>query len=376
MSLQWRKIYITRTELSLANVLQAGQAFRWILDENSGEYLTTMKIVNNPDYSIVLLRQTNDEFIECSTYDKKCDLNDLVCHFKLYFRSEVKVETMHANDWLPRDPKFKGIETQGIRILGQEPWETLVSFICSTNNNISRITKMCHALCTNYGKKIGTFNSTDFYSFPSSNEIMLNATEADLRDLGFGYRAKYIIETAQKLVKNKKENNTLSDTDFLNMISESNDYNELREHLMSYSGIGPKVADCICLMGMRKDHVVPVDVHVERIAHRDYKIKASNKDIVQLRELYKPLPITRKKVNFQLDFIRTSLNEKWGPFAGWAQGILFFREVGGTAGANTEGKIKKRKNENSNTTDEDIKQEQSSDISNSKRSRIKSEQLN
>ncbi|CAB4257012.1 similar to Saccharomyces cerevisiae YML060W OGG1 Mitochondrial glycosylase/lyase that specifically excises 7,8-dihydro-8-oxoguanine residues located opposite cytosine or thymine residues in DNA [Maudiozyma barnettii] len=375
MSLQWGKIYVTREELSLANVLQAGQAFRWILDENSGEYLTTMKIANNLNYSVVLLRQTDDKFIECSTYDKVCDLKDLVSHFESYFRTDVKVEEMHANEWLPRDPKFQNIETHGIRILGQEPWETLVSFICSTNNNISRITKMCHALCLNYGKKIGSFNSTEFYSFPSSDEIMNKATEAELRSLGFGYRAKYIIETAKRLVQNKKENDILSDTEFLMMMSKSNDYNELREHLMSYSGIGPKVADCICLMGMRKDHVVPVDVHVERIAQRDYRIKATNKEIVQLRELYKTLPITRKKVNFQLDYIRTSLNEKWGPYAGWAQGILFFREVGGTTGANTEGKIKKRKNDNINVVAEDTKQEQMDDIPSSKKSRIKSEQL-
>ncbi|KAG0670909.1 8-oxoguanine glycosylase ogg1 [Maudiozyma exigua] len=323
--LQWGKVYIPRRELCLANVLQAGQAFRWILNEKTEEYSTTMKIANSPDYSIVMLRQHDDSFIE---------------------------------------------------ILGQEPWETLVSFICSTNNNISRITKMCHALCTNYGKMIGNLGSTEYYSFPSSEDLVENATEHELRELGFGYRAKYIIDTASKMVEDKKHYDNCSDTEFLTKLAKSNDYDGLREQLMSYSGIGPKVADCICLMGMKKDEVVPVDVHVARIAERDYKIRATNTDLLKLKELYKEQPITRKKVNLQLDFIRRKLHTQWGSYAGWAQGILFFREVGGTSGANTTGKIKKRKNEEESVKVEVNEQEHNDIIHKTKRSRVKSEQTN
>ena len=374
--LKWGKINISRNELCLANVLQAGQAFRWILNEETDEYFTTMKIANSTEYSIVMLRQQDDDYIECATSDKKCDLQDLVSHFESYFRIEVDVMMTHETQWLVNDPKFKGIGSHGIRILGQEPWETLISFICSTNNNISRITKMCHALCTNYGKLIGKFGSTEYYSFPSSEDLVDNATELELRELGFGYRAKYIVDTAIKMVEDKKDHDNCSDSEFLTKIAKSNDYDGLREHLMSYSGIGPKVADCICLMGLRKDEVVPVDVHVARIAERDYKIKASNKDLMKLKELYKEQPITRKKVNLQLDFIRRKLNEKWGPYAGWAQGILFFREVGGTSGANTQGKIKKRKNEDTAVELKVNKQEDDETIQKTKRSRVKSEQIN
>lgn len=343
MSLSWGKLYVSQNELKLENVLQAGQAFRWVRDENSGEYLSTMKIMGNDSYSVIALRQNNDKYIEFTSYDNNCSMPDLLAHLKRYFRLEVEVNDLFCKEWFPKDPNFRNISGHGIRILSQEPWETLISFICSTNNNISRITRMCHALCTNYGREIGSFNSTTFYSFPSSDELTENATEADLRDLGFGYRAKYIIGTAKRMVENRTKTNYLTDTEYLTDISKTMNYQELREYLMGYSGIGPKVADCICLMGMRMDHVVPVDVHVERIASRDYKIKASNKDIVKLKERYRELPITRKKIDLQLDYIRLKLTEKWGDYAGWAQGILFFREVGGTSGANTDGQIKKRK---------------------------------
>lgn len=343
--LKWGRLNVSRAELELANVLQAGQAFRWMVDEATGEYVTTMKILDKEQYSVVLVRQHDDNFIECATYDSECSLDDVLSHMKNYFRLEVSVKELYQKEWLPKDSRFKDIETHGIRVLRQEPWETLVSFICSTNNNISRITKMCHALCSNYGDKIGTHNSTDFYSFPTSNSIYDNATEEQLRKLGFGYRAKYIIETAKKIIDDKSEHVAASDSEYLSNIASSSDYFTLREHLMSYTGIGPKVADCIALMGMGRDEVVPVDVHVERIARRDYKINPTNKDVTALREEYKDLPVTRKKVNFQLDVIRMKLNEQWGPYAGWAQGVLFFREVGGTSGANTKGEITKRKHE-------------------------------
>ena len=343
--LKWGKIEVSNRELVLANVLQAGQAFRWMLDESTGQYATTMKIPGKERYSVVLVRQQDESSIECATYDAECALDELLAHMKSYFRLEVSVREMYQKEWLPNDVRFKDIETHGIRILRQDPWETLVSFICSTNNNISRITKMCHSLCSSYGDKIGTHDSVDYYSFPSSDKMVEDATEEQLRTLGFGYRAKYIIETAKKLVNDKSEHPATSDSEYLSNVASASDYFTLREHLMSYTGIGPKVADCISLMGMGRDEVVPVDVHVERIARRDYKINPTSTDISQLREKYKDLPVTRKKVNFQLDVIRLKLNEQWGPYAGWAQGVLFFREVGGTSGANTKGEITKRKHE-------------------------------
>lgn len=348
--MKFYKLPVSREALRLENVLQAGQAFRWIWDEKKDLYMTSMFIPGHDKYGIIVLRQNqikqeqDNDFIEFTFKHPTWELPCVEDHLKRYFRLEVDLES-HLESWTLNDPNFASILPQGIRILSQEPWETLISFICSSNNNISRITRMCHKLSMYYGDKIGKFNGTDFYSFPTSKQLLEKATEQELRDLGFGYRAKYIIETAQKMIRDQQRFNVSTDQDVLIHISKNFSYEKIREHLMSYTGVGPKVADCVCLMGLHLDHIVPVDVHVARFAKRDYHIMATKTDLAKIRESYSNLnlPITRKKINPELDFIRQKLTEKWGPFAGWAQGILFSKEVGSTAGSTISGDVKKRK---------------------------------
>ena len=347
-ALRFEKLVFEASELTLQNVLQVGQAFRWILDEEANEYLTTMRVGNNTHYSIVILRQSDDTSIEYATTDPKCDPLRLKAHLSEYFRLEVSLRDLLYNEWLKRDPRFKTVGMRGVRILSQEPWETLITFICSSNNNISRITRMCHALCSNYGNEVGSYRSTKFYSFPTSDELLERSSEEKLRALGFGYRGKYIIETAKKMVADKaaltiQGDKEISDAEFLRSSTSGMDYEHAREYLMSFCGVGPKVADCTALMGLHIDHVVPIDVHIGRIATRDYGIVATKKNMEDIRKELKELPISKKKINPTLEFARRQLEKKWGPFAGWAQGVLFSKEVGATSGATTEGKIKKRR---------------------------------
>lgn len=339
--LKFRQIIIAKNELYLKNVLQAGQAFRWVFNELKNHYSSTMKVGGR--YLIVVLRQPSPEVIEYASPDESLNHSALKEHLTKYFRLEVSLQELHSNDWLPKDSRFENFKPRGVRMLAQEPWETLVSFICSSNNNISRITKMCHSLSSNYGDKLGSFDSQDFYSFPSSDEIASKATEDELRKLGFGYRAKYIVETAKKMVQDKKERGFSDDTKFMQYLNSHMTYEQMREHLMSYTGIGPKVADCICLMGLCMDDVVPVDVHVARIAKRDYQFQVRKADLKELAKKYQSLPITRKKINMELDLIRMMFLEKWGTYAGWAQGVLFSNEIGKTSGVTTSGVIKRRK---------------------------------
>ncbi|CCE91681.1 8-oxoguanine glycosylase OGG1 TDEL_0D00970 [Torulaspora delbrueckii] len=340
---KFAQINIANGELYLENVLQAGQAFRWVLNEVKNHYSSTMKIGSKGRYSVVILRQPSPEVLEYASLDNTCDLKVLKEHLVKYFRLEVSLHDLHSKQWLPNDSRFEDFKPKGVRMLGQEPWETLVSFICSSNNNISRITKMCHGLSTNYGNKLGTFDSLDYFSFPTSDEIANKASEEQLRELGFGYRAKYIMETAKQMVQDKKEKGFTDDTQFLEYLRSHMTYEQMREHLMTYTGVGPKVADCICLMGLRMDEVVPVDVHVGRIAKRDYQFQAKKSDIKDLAERYRSMPITRKKINFELDLIRLMFLKKWGPYAGWAQGVLFSNEIGKTSGVTSSGVIKRRK---------------------------------
>lgn len=108
-------------------------------------------------------------------------------------------------------------------------------------------------------------------------------------------------------MNDKAEANITSDTTYLQSICKDAQYEDVREHLMSYNGVGPKVADCVCLMGLHMDGIVPVDVHVSRIAKRDYQISANKNHLKELRTKYNALPISRKKINLELDHIRLML---------------------------------------------------------------------
>lgn len=136
-----------------------------------------------------------------------------------------------------------------IKILNQEFWETLCSFIISQNNNIPRITSIIETLCKNFGTKI----KDDFYTFPSAKTI----SQLDLNQINIiksGFRGKYILDAAKKVA-----NKTVDYEKIKNM-----NLNESREHLMQIKGVGPKVADCTLLYGAKKFDAFPVDVWMKR----------------------------------------------------------------------------------------------------------------
>lgn len=176
----------------------------------------------------------------------------------------------------------------GIRILKQELWETLISFIISQNNNIPRIKKCIDSICSHYGKQIGEHA----FAFPCAEELA-RADEDSLKSLGLGYRNAYICETVRKVCGGDL------DLQELNCMPTP----EAREYLLSLKGVGGKVADCILLFGMHRYEVCPHDVWVKRI----------------FTEYYKIADITEKK-GYAL------ASSKWGGYAGIAQQYLFFAQ--------------------------------------------------
>ena len=335
------KILFQAGELILRNSLHCGQSFRWVNKENTELFYSTVKIGDT--HELVFLNQTEDDCVEYDCYNKQ-NLPKLETFFRDYFRLDLSLDNL-MRDWIEVDPeRFKYKQHRGVRVLKQDPWETLCSFICSSNNNISRITKMCHSLATQYGDEVGEFEGVKQYSFPSSDQLVSKATEDELRDLGFGYRAKYIMGTAQ-LMSMEKDGMTDSEYMLSWRTKGKMSYEDAKEKLMMYPGVGPKVADCVLLMGgLGFDEVVPVDVHIARIAERDYKFNSTSNEIEKLQAKYKNFPITRKKVNYKLDVYRKRFQELWGQYAGWAQCILFSQEIGKTVGANSNDKIvQKRK---------------------------------
>ena len=140
-------------------------------------------------------------------------------------------------------------ECSGIRILCQEPWEALCSFIISQNNNIPRIKKIINALCNNFGDDIG-----GEFSFPNP-EKLASLSEKDLAPIRAGFRAKYIIDAAQKVSSGV--------INFENLEKMPND--EAKNILMQIKGVGTKVADCMLLYGMHRLSAFPLDVWMKRV---------------------------------------------------------------------------------------------------------------
>ncbi len=223
--------------------LFCGQAFRWIKNED-GSFTGTVKgrvlNISQNDCQIILKNTTKEEFenIWIDYFDLERDYADICKRF------ESDTHLKNAKD-----------EYYGIRVLNQEPWEALCSFIISQNNNIPRISGIIKRLCENFGEKIDEEN----YSFPSY-ERLRDVTVEELGVLRAGFRAKYIADAVKKL--NSEE---ISLKEIKKMPIE-----QARQELMKIKGVGAKVAECTLLYGFGKKEAFPVDVWVKRIMSELY----------------------------------------------------------------------------------------------------------
>lgn len=143
----------------------------------------------------------------------------------------------------------------GIRILNQEPWEALCSFIISQNNNIPRIKGIISRLCENFGETV-----EGGYSFPSAEKIS-KLSEEDLKPIRCGFRASYILDAARKV----------SDGEIMFDYLRNTDMDEARQILMKIKGVGPKVAECTLLYGLHRLEAFPMDVWMKRIMSKLFK---------------------------------------------------------------------------------------------------------
>lgn len=200
--------------------------------------------------------------------------DDTLPLIKHYLNLTPNLTNLYA-EWSAADANFnkKAPKFTGIRVLKQDAWEALVGFICSSNNNIIRISQMVDKLCKNYGPLIGQIDEEAYYDFPVPAALAKPEVEQKLRELGFGYRAKYLYRTACMIVE--KEDGWLDslrnpESPVLGIKPESagkwanegrEGYRAAHEELLALQGVGPKVADCVCLMGLGWGEAVPVDTH-------------------------------------------------------------------------------------------------------------------
>ena len=238
-------------DFQLDHVFDCGQCFRWNKEED-GSYtgIAGGKILNvSRNGSDLVLENTDaEEFIGFwrEYFDFDTDYTEIKKH--LIEKDPVMEEAIRAG--------------QGIRILNQDVWETVVSFIISANNNIPRIKKCIESLCERYGEKAGRYKGKDYYSFPEP-EVIAKLTLDDLVPCRLGYRAKYIIATAQAFVTNGREY-------YDELKNEDISSARAMDRISALSGVGPKVANCIMLFSLKKRSAFPIDVWMKKVMNHLY----------------------------------------------------------------------------------------------------------
>ncbi len=234
-------------------IFKCGQCFRWEKQKDAS-YIGIVK----DRYARVYLENA-DDFSGRLIIEDASPLSDRE-FWENYF--DLKRDYLKIKKHLSaRDEKIgKAILFgEGIRILKQDVFETIISFIISQNSNIPRIKKCINAISKEFGKKISSENGDEFYAFPTIEELA-NATSDELKALKLGYRAEYITGTTNKIRQNIAEFDKLCDMK----------YDDAREFLLTLPGVGPKVADCILLFGLGKFGAFPIDVWVKRVMHEIY----------------------------------------------------------------------------------------------------------
>lgn len=267
------------------HIFECGQCFRW-KEEDDGSYTGVAKgrVIN-------VSREGN------TVYLKNTNLEDFNKIWKSYFDLEtdyakIKNELKSMDEYLEKATEFGW----GIRILRQDPWEMLISFIISSNNRIPMIQKAISNLSREYGTYIGKFNGVEYYDFPTPEQLS-KASIADIRACSTGFRDKYIKATTERVISENEDVYS-----YENLGTE-----DCRKKLMEFNGVGPKVCDCIALFGMQKYDTFPVDVWVKRV----------------MQEFY-------VEDDMSLPKIRKYAIDKFEDLSGFAQQYLFYyaRELG------------------------------------------------
>lgn len=235
----------TTDNLDLRQTLESGQCFRWKRLPD-GEYIGAAQ------GRVLKVRQTDDGAV-FTVKDK-----DDVTFWLHYFDSETDYDAVIRQ--FAADPILKAAseENRGIRILRQEPFETLISFIISQNNNIARITGIIDRLCEGFGEKL-TDEYGGIWSFPDAKTLAALSPD-ELAGLRAGFRVRYILDAARKVSCGQIRLDDIYDMS----------YDDGKAYLKTITGVGDKVADCVLLFGYHKTGAFPSDVWIKRITAEYY----------------------------------------------------------------------------------------------------------
>ncbi|MDE5911256.1 MAG: 8-oxoguanine DNA glycosylase [Clostridia bacterium] len=271
MLIQKNSIIITELEdFDIRHILDCGQIFRYE-KLSEGEYGVYSK-----DKTCLVRQSQDNAVIESDDPEYFVNYFDLGRDY-----GEIK-QKLKGKPFMDEAMQYG----HGIRILNQDKWEMLISFIISANNHIPRIKGIISRLCASLGKNMG-----DYYAFPTP-EAMASKDEEFYKALGAGYRAKYLAVTSRQV----------ADGFDLDAICDM-DGNTANKKLCTLMGVGSKVADCILLFGYHKQDVFPVDTWIKKV-YKDVVGDAIDNNNV----------------------IRRKLIDIYGEYSGYAQQYLFFNK--------------------------------------------------
>ena len=264
-------------DYALAETLTSGQAFRWRLKDGGWESVLSEHWVR--------LEEEGDG-IRASVMGKKQDWNWL----REYLQLDVQLRDVTST--FPDDEHLANAvrECRGLRLLKQDPWECLASFILSSTKQIVQIQQIVTLRCARFGEPVAAAGDGEWYAFPSVKRIA-ELSEAELRDCKMGFRAPYLKGSAEMILRGELDLEAIRKMEVA----------RAREELMRLPGVGRKIADCVLLFAYGFQDAFPVDVWV---------LKA-------IRQLYFPRrrPSAKKVLKFTESY--------FGPNAGYAQQYLF-----------------------------------------------------
>lgn len=264
---QKNKLIIRGNEFSVSKTLECGQLFRYFRNDAEDYYVCS-----------------RDKRCRIIGYRDFCEIfSDDIEYFYTYFDLDTDYDSIFNE--LNKFPELREALQigRGIRILRQDLFETIISFIISANNNIPRIKGIIERLCNEVGKNCG-----EYFAFPSMEEFM-RLTAADYRRLGCGFRDTYLYDSVRELRYG----------DILDKLN-SCDTATARKLLCSLRGIGPKVADCIILFGLGRFDTYPVDTWIFKACRTD--------------ELDTPAKVMKHFL------------DRYGDYAGYAQQFIYFAQ--------------------------------------------------
>ncbi len=266
-------------DFNLDFTLSCGQVFRW----NKNDCWAGVV-----EGAVIRAKQEGNKLLIDSVLDEK-SIRD-------YFRLDDDMERIYSE--IDRDDLMDSLirKYRGLRLVRQDPWECLVSYICSSNNTIRNITNSIRRMCECFGREI----ESGYYSFPTPAEL----AEVELCDMAqckMGFRAPNVLEVAGMIADGEFDLYGIKDLS----------YEEGRRELVKIKGVGNKIADCVLLFAFGKLDSFPVDTHIEQIMDRFYgkQFKSAKKS---------------KKREEISGFAR----RYFGRYCGYAQEYLYMEDMG------------------------------------------------